>query len=190
LAPGRHPTPGEPAPGGLSSVTSAPGARWAWDFCTPQLRRGVYERNSAPECRFPTGQTTGRPSARAWPRLAALRPPPFVLHRLSSAFVLHLLSSALCPAPSVVGPRRPSSGAEPSGPPPSAFRGRALTAPAVRLPRPRPHVLHRPPSGSVPSGTLRLPGSSPLVLPPSGPEPADIAPSRWAEAAPCESIGS
>src|SRR5699024_9216730 len=164
LAPGRHPPPGDPAPGGLSAVTSAPGARWAWDFCPPQLGRGVYERNSAPECRFPTGQTTGRPSARAWPRLAALRPPPFVLHRLSSAFVLHLLSSALCPAPSVVGPRRPSSGAEPSGPPPSAVRGRALRG-------------------------LRLPGSSPRDPPPSGPEPADIAPSRWAEAAPCESIG-
>src|SRR5699024_5920074 len=142
--------PSGAAPGGPSSVTSAPGARWAWDFCTPQLRRGVYERNSAPECRFPTGQTTGRPSARAWPRLAALRPPPSIL--------------GLCPAPSVVGPRRPSSGAEPSGP-------------------------RRPPSGAEPSGTLRLPGSSPRDPPPSGPEPADIAPSRWAEAAPCESIG-
>src|SRR5699024_8158751 len=101
-------------------------------------------------------------------RLAALRPPPFVLHRLSSAFVLHLLSSALCPAPSVVGPRRPSSGAEPSGPPPSAFRGRALRAPAVRLPGPSPQGPRRPPSGAEPPGTLRLPGPSRPTSPPQG----------------------
>src|SRR5699024_2453043 len=102
-------------------------------------------------------------------REPGLGSPPYVLRPLSSTvyprpFALHLFSSALCPAPSVVGPRRPSSGAEPSGPPPSVVRGRALR-------------------------DLRLPGSSPRDPPPSGPERADIAPSRWAEAAPCESIG-
>src|SRR5699024_10860730 len=127
---------------------------------------GVYERNSAPECRFPTGQTTGRPSARAWPRLAALRPPPFVLHRLSSAFLLHLLSSALCPAPSLVRPPRPSPGAELSGPPPSAVRRRALRARAARLPGPSPQGPSAFRDRAL--GPLRLPGPSRPTSPPQG----------------------
>src|SRR5699024_9667274 len=79
-------------------------------------------------------------------------------------------SSALCPPPSILGLCPPPFFVGPLSstfcrrPLPSAFRGRALR-------------------------DLRLPGSSPRGAPPSGPEPADIAPSRWAEAAPCESIG-
>src|SRR5699024_10860731 len=96
----------------------------------------------------------GRPRA-ARRREPGLGSPPCVLRPLSSTVyprpssstfcrrpsVLHLLSSAppvRRPGPSSPGPRRPPCGAEPSGPAPPAFRGRALRAP--------------PPSGIEPSG--------------------------------------
>src|SRR5699024_4845931 len=102
-------------------------------------------------------------------REPGLGSPPCVLRPLSSTVYPRPLSSTFCRRPFVLH--------------------LLSSAPAVRRPGPSPQGPRRPPSGAEPSGTLRLPGSSPRDPPPSGPEPADIAPSRWAEAAPCESIG-